>query len=500
MKQQEARHNAAMEKMKALLDAAMDKKTAPKKKYHEKKPPRRSPRKRPRVRYDTPERKIERSDSYQKQLGKTTRQAKSDSMKQLRKDIGIRVAMLEPGLVEGKYNHPVTDRFLGHVFENDIRPSLDLLLGDDMDPPTILLCFKISKDIAQKRRRYLLKKIAKTKNKEDVLQASKALSKRVQASLKARANHEDKSEAPNPNTPNPEANDEDKAEANDEDKADAPNANTPNPDATGETTEDDTEDETKYLSFDCFDCAKSLTFEECFPVETRRVDNLVQRCLACHKKDVALYQTLDAEAQQARDRSKALLLAAGRVDMDGKKVGAAKGNAAKGNGKKVGAAKGNGKKAGAAKGNGKKAGAAKGRERKRRKQYAFAVGDRVEAVWGDDHKYWPAIVFSHYKGSYGLYFLDGYVKKGCWEEDMRPPPKDAPWAKITRTDLIGQAFQHNDAKAKDTPSLTGEYEVLRLGKRTKINSYYCGHVSGKKFYFSLAYVYKKLVKDIFPFA
>ena len=31
MKQQEARHNAAMEKMKALLAAAMDKKTAPKK-------------------------------------------------------------------------------------------------------------------------------------------------------------------------------------------------------------------------------------------------------------------------------------------------------------------------------------------------------------------------------------------------------------------------------------------------------------------------------------
>ena len=32
MKQQEARHNAAMEKMKALLAVAMDKKTAPKKK------------------------------------------------------------------------------------------------------------------------------------------------------------------------------------------------------------------------------------------------------------------------------------------------------------------------------------------------------------------------------------------------------------------------------------------------------------------------------------
>ena len=70
-------------------------------------------------------------------------------MRQLRKDIGIRVAMLEPGLVEGKYNHPVTDRFLGNVFENDIRPSLDLLMGDDMDPGTTLVCFQISKDIAQ---------------------------------------------------------------------------------------------------------------------------------------------------------------------------------------------------------------------------------------------------------------------------------------------------------------------------------------------------------------
>ena len=204
MEQQEARHNAAMDKMKALLAAAMDKKTAPKKKYHEKKPPRRSPRKRPRVRYDTPERTIERSDSYQKQLGKT-RQAKSDSMKQLRKDIGIRVAALEPGLVEVKYTHPVTHRFLGNVFEDDIRPSLDLLMGDDMDPATTLVCFQMSKDIAQKRRRYLLGKITKNKNKEDVLRASKALSKRVQASLKARANHEDKSEAPNPNTHNAQA-------------------------------------------------------------------------------------------------------------------------------------------------------------------------------------------------------------------------------------------------------------------------------------------------------
>ena len=127
------------------------------------------------------------------------------------------------------------------------------------------------------------------------------------------------------------------------------------------------------------------------------------------------------------------------------------------------------------------------------------MGARVEAVWGDDGKYWPAIVFSHYKGSYGLYFLDGYVKKGCWEEEMRPPPKDAAWAKIARTDLIGQEFEH-DEEADDTPSLKGGYEVLRLGTRTKVNSYYCGHASGKKFYFGVAYVYKKLLKHIFSFS
>ena len=83
---------------------------------------------------------------------------------------------------------------------------------------------------------------------------------------------------------------------------------------------------------------------------------------------------------------------------------------------------------------------------------------------------------------------------------MRPAPTDAAWAKIRPLDLVGQAFKHEDADAMDTPSLLGQYEVLQRGTRKNINKFKCGHVSGKKFFFGLAYVYKKLLKHIFPFA
>jgi len=196
MKEQEARHKKAMAEMRDLLAAASQKKspekTSPEKTSPEKTPKkrkaaavRRSPRKRPRVRYETPPRdsdngsEMKRSNSYQKQLGKQ-RTSKSAAMQQLRKDIGIRVARFEPDLVAGKYNHPVTNRFYGQQFENDIRESLDAMMGDDMDATEALECFRISKDIAQKRRRYLLKKMEKqNKSAATVL----AESQRVQAAL-----------------------------------------------------------------------------------------------------------------------------------------------------------------------------------------------------------------------------------------------------------------------------------------------------------------------------
>ena len=158
--------------MRDLLAAASQKKspekTSPEKTQKKRKAAavRRSPRKRPRVRYETPPRdtddgsEMKRSNSYQKQLGKK-RTSKSAAMQQLRKDIGIRVGRFEPDLVAGKYNHPVTNRFYGQKFENDIRESLDEMMGDDMDPKEALECFRISKDIAQKRRRYLLNKMEK---------------------------------------------------------------------------------------------------------------------------------------------------------------------------------------------------------------------------------------------------------------------------------------------------------------------------------------------------
>ena len=157
--------------MRDLLAAASQKKspekTSPEKTQKKRKAAavRRSPRKRPRVGYETPPRdsdgsEMKRSNSYQKQLGKQ-RTSKSAAMQQLRKDIGIRVARFEPDLVAGKYNHPVTNRFYGQKFENDIRESLDAMMGDDMDATEALECFRISKDIAQKRRRYLLKKMEK---------------------------------------------------------------------------------------------------------------------------------------------------------------------------------------------------------------------------------------------------------------------------------------------------------------------------------------------------
>ena len=191
MKEQEARHKKAMAEMRDLLAAASQKKS-PEKTSPEKTPKkrkaaavRRSPRKRPRVRYETPPRdsdngsEMKRSNSYQKQLGKQ-RTSKSAAMQQLRKDIGIRVARFEPDLVAGKYNHPVTNRFYGQKFENDIRESLDAMMGDDMDATEALECFRISKDIAQKRRRYLLKKMEKqNKSAATVL----AESQRVQAAL-----------------------------------------------------------------------------------------------------------------------------------------------------------------------------------------------------------------------------------------------------------------------------------------------------------------------------
>ena len=176
--------------MRDLL-AAASKKKSPEKTQKKRKAAavRRSPRKRPRVRYETPPRdsddgsEMKRSNSYQKQLGKK-RTSKSAAMQQLRKDIGIRVARFEPDLVAGKYNHPVTNRFYGQKFENDIRESLDAMIGDDMDATEALECFRIAKDIAQKRRRYLLKKMERqNKSAATVLAESDSLRQRVQAAL-----------------------------------------------------------------------------------------------------------------------------------------------------------------------------------------------------------------------------------------------------------------------------------------------------------------------------
>ena len=123
---------------------------------------------------------MKRSNSYQKQLGKQ-RTSKSAAMQQLRKDIGIRVARFEPDLVAGKYNHPVTNRFYGQKFENDIRESLDAMMGDDMDATEALECFRISKDIAQKRRRYLLKKMEKQNKSAATVPAADKAKAQVQA-------------------------------------------------------------------------------------------------------------------------------------------------------------------------------------------------------------------------------------------------------------------------------------------------------------------------------
>ena len=191
MKEQEARHKKAMAKMRDLLAAASQKKspekTSPEKTKKKRKAAavRRSPRKRPRVGYETPPRdsddsEMKRSNSYQKQLGKQ-RTSKSAAMQQLRKDIGIRVARFEPDLVAGKYNHPVTNRFYGQKFENDIRESLDAMMGDDMDATEALECFRISKDIAQKRRRYLLKKMEKQNKSAATVPAADKAKAQVQA-------------------------------------------------------------------------------------------------------------------------------------------------------------------------------------------------------------------------------------------------------------------------------------------------------------------------------
>ena len=178
--------------MRDLLAAASQKKspekTSPEKTQKKRKAAavRRSPRKRPRVGYETPPRdsddgsEMKRSNSYQKQLGKQ-RTSKSAAMQQLRKDIGIRVARFEPDLVAGKYNHPVTNRFYGQKFENDIRESLDAMMGDDMDATEALECFRISKDIAQKRRRYLLKKMEKQNKSAATVPAADKAKAQVQA-------------------------------------------------------------------------------------------------------------------------------------------------------------------------------------------------------------------------------------------------------------------------------------------------------------------------------
>ena len=208
-----------------------------------------------------------------------------------------------------------------------------------------------------------------------------------------------------------------------------------------------------------------------------------------------MYQGLNAQEQRARDHSRALLLAAGKVQETNKPDKPTKPTANRKVSRKP-----------TTRTNKKKHTKVPKKQTKVSKKTTtqYALGDSVEAVWNGNGspsaKFWPGIVFSRYRKTYGVYFLDGFSQRGCRVEQMRPAPADAAWAKIRPLDLVGQAFKHEDADAMDTPSLLGQYEVLQRGTRKNINKFKCGHVSGKKFFFGLAYVYKKLLKDIFPFA
>ena len=229
-----------------------------------------------------------------------------------------------------------------------------------------------------------------------------------------------------------------------------------------------------------------------------------------------MYQGLNAQEQRARDHSRALLLAAGKVQETNKPDKPTKPTANRKVSRKPTTRTNKKKHTKVPKKHTKvpkkQTKVPKKQTKVPKKQIKvskktttqYALGDSVEAVWNGNGspsaKFWPGIVFSRYRKTYGVYFLDGFSQRGCRVEQMRPAPADAAWAKIRPLDLVGQAFKHEDADAMDTPSLLGQYEVLQRGTRKNINKFKCGHVSGKKFFFGLAYVYKKLLKDIFPFA
>ena len=101
------------------------------------------------------------------------------------------------------------------------------------------------------------------------------------------------------------------------------------------------------------------------------------------------------------------------------------------------------------------------------------MGDRVLCEWRDPvtkkvNKY-PAIVFSQYRGEYGIYYiLDGYVRRRVSSNELHLAPEDAGWAKTTDTDFVNQTFHNNTDAAP-----VGEYEVLSVGKGSDANKFLC---------------------------
>ena len=132
------------------------------------------------------------------------------------------------------------------------------------------------------------------------------------------------------------------------------------------------------------------------------------------------------------------------------------------------------------------------------------MGARVLCEWRDPVtkkvKTYPAIVFSKYRGQYGIYYiLDGYVRRRVSSNELHFAPADAGWAKTKDTDFLNQTFHNNTDAAP-----LGEYEVLSVGKGRDVNKFFCQLLNGKSgrkktCHFDKGYVMKKLLPDMFPF-
>ena len=105
---------------------------------------------------------------------------------------------------------------------------------------------------------------------------------------------------------------------------------------------------------------------------------------------------------------------------------------------------------------------------------------------------------------YNVYFTDdGEVRKGVCAKDIKAAPADCNWRKMTRDQFITMDFEH-EKKSGDGKRVhpSGEYKILRLGKKQWVNKYVCTRIGGdeeKEYRFDMGYVQKKILDDIFPF-